>query len=521
MKAVIYTRVSSEDQIENTSLESQERICREYCKKMGYDVARVFSDRGESAKTSDRPAFLEMIRYATSTPCIESAIVYKLDRFARNQFDTAIFIRALATKGVSLRSATEQITDGMEGKIMRGVLALLAEIDNDIRADRSKASMRSLIEKGYWVHQAPLGYVVARDPQGNPILKPDPITGPPIRAAFEQIAFGEVGTVFTTKKLAQINVVTKYGKRVGVSSLHKILRRPIYAGRIISKLAGHRVIKAAFQPLVSESIFDRVQAILSGRGRIEKPYERQRDDLPLRQLIACGKCGRLLTASISRGHGGKYAYYHCFNKECDGLRIRAETLHSDYEKLLESVTGLTHGRFRLFREIVLDQWKKRLEQSAAEKVCADSLVKHLEGQQARLLDKLLSGVISDEIYKVKANALQVEMAIAKSSHHDADLDQIDIEGTLDMAENLCSNAKRLWQGMDAMGKWKFQKVLFPQGLAYDPATGFRTSSGPCVFGLIPLSAASKSQLATQTPIGWNQIKQLAEQLAAYRRGLAA
>jgi site-specific DNA recombinase len=498
LKAVIYTRVSSEDQVDNTSLESQEKLCREYCKRMGFEIARVFSDRGESAKTSDRPQFLEMIRYATTEPGIVAAIVYKLDRFARNQFDTAIFIRALAVKGVALRSATEQIADGMEGKIMRGVLSLLAEIDNDIRADRSKASMRSLIEKGYWVHQAPLGYRTARDSAGNPILSPDPETGPTIRAAFEAIAAGTDGTRTVTDRLIALGIKTRKGTRLSISALHKLLRTEIYCGRISGKLTGGRTIKAAFVPLITEDLFDRVQAVLSGRATIQKPRERTREDLPLKGLVKCGHCGAPLTASISRGTGGRYAYYHCWAQGCRKTRVRTTSLHEAYATFLEGITVQSNRVFALFREIVMDVWAKRQDAARSELACAKTNLDHLTKQQDRLLEKLLSGVIDDATYKTKADQLKVEIAIAKSAAIDRDMEEIDMAALVDFADHLLSNARRIWERLDAKSKGQFQQALFPQGLEYTKETGLRTKGSSRILGLIPLSDANGSKLATPT-----------------------
>ena len=87
-RVVIYCRVSSKEQVDNTSLESQERFCREFATRQGMEVTRVFIERGESAKTADRPQFQAAVKF-----CIEKRqgvgffLVYKVDRFARNQED--------------------------------------------------------------------------------------------------------------------------------------------------------------------------------------------------------------------------------------------------------------------------------------------------------------------------------------------------------------------------------------------------------------------------------------------------
>ncbi len=84
-KAVIYCRVSSVEQVDGTSLESQERMCREFAKREGIEVSEVFIDKGESAKTADRTEFLKAISFCSlKKNKVTDFIVYKLDRFARN-----------------------------------------------------------------------------------------------------------------------------------------------------------------------------------------------------------------------------------------------------------------------------------------------------------------------------------------------------------------------------------------------------------------------------------------------------
>src|SRR5712692_9895894 len=88
MNAVIYVRVSSLDQVEGTSLDSQEAACREYAHHHNLDVSRVFVEQGESAKFADRTQLLQLLDFCkVKTNTIAVLIVWKLDRFARNVED--------------------------------------------------------------------------------------------------------------------------------------------------------------------------------------------------------------------------------------------------------------------------------------------------------------------------------------------------------------------------------------------------------------------------------------------------
>src|SRR5688572_16861546 len=136
---VIYIRVSSDEQVQGTSLETQERICREYAERNDWEVKEVFVEEGKSAKTANRPMFGKALAYATNKKNkIGYFIVYKVDRFARKREDHVSVAAVLRKSGAKLRSATEPIDDSPIGKLTEGMLASYAEFDNDIRGERTK-----------------------------------------------------------------------------------------------------------------------------------------------------------------------------------------------------------------------------------------------------------------------------------------------------------------------------------------------------------------------------------------------
>ena len=112
MRAVIYCRVSTTEQTQNLSLPTQERACREYCKREGFEIARVFVERGESAKTINRPEFLALIEFCRQNKGrVHALVVHSLNRFSRNTADHHTVRGLLAGFGVRLHSTTERIDD--------------------------------------------------------------------------------------------------------------------------------------------------------------------------------------------------------------------------------------------------------------------------------------------------------------------------------------------------------------------------------------------------------------------------
>jgi site-specific DNA recombinase len=141
-KVAIYVRVSSEEQVRGgTSLEVQQAACVKYCEERGYTVARVFVEEGESAKTANRTRFKELLAYCREQRDIKAVVVHKIDRFARNAADHVTVRTFLSSIGVTLRSVSEPIDDSYMGRFIEHVLSGVAELDNNIRADRSVKGM--------------------------------------------------------------------------------------------------------------------------------------------------------------------------------------------------------------------------------------------------------------------------------------------------------------------------------------------------------------------------------------------
>ncbi len=112
IKAVIYARYSSDNQREK-SIEGQIRVCTAFAEKNNITILRHYIDRAFSAKTDNRPEFQNMIK-DSGKRLFDMVIVWKLDRFARNRYDSARYKATLKKNGVKVVSATEVISDGAE-----------------------------------------------------------------------------------------------------------------------------------------------------------------------------------------------------------------------------------------------------------------------------------------------------------------------------------------------------------------------------------------------------------------------
>lgn len=189
MKAVIYARYSSDNQRE-ASIEGQIRECTAFAEKNGITVLRHYIDRAISAKTDNQPEFQNMI-IDSNKKLFDMIIVWKLDRFARNRYDSARYKAQLKKNGVKVVSATEVISDGAEGVILESMLEGFAEYYS---VDLSEKVVRGMTDNAlkcmFNGGTLPMGYVIDAEQH----FQIDPVTAPYILDAFKQYDEGATMT---------------------------------------------------------------------------------------------------------------------------------------------------------------------------------------------------------------------------------------------------------------------------------------------------------------------------------------
>lgn len=155
-KASIYLRTSSDRQIDNTSLDTQEDICRSYCTREDFEAVNIQKHEAVSAKGSNVQRIAELLEYCKENQKkFEVLVVYKLDRFARDTQQHLWLRNELLKLGIILRSATEKIDETSQGRFLETILAAVAQLDNDVRKERVKIAMWKRVEEGLWPWQPP------------------------------------------------------------------------------------------------------------------------------------------------------------------------------------------------------------------------------------------------------------------------------------------------------------------------------------------------------------------------------
>ena len=320
MNVVLYLRYSSDKQTEQ-SIEGQDRVCTAWCEQQGYTIVNRYIDRATSASKhiEKRTQFAKMIADSNKRR-FEAVVVYKLDRFARNRYDSATYKAKLKQNGVKVLSATENLSDNPESIILEAVLEGMAEFYSKELAQKVTRGMRVTALKCHSTGgPIPLGYEI-RDKKF--VIKED--EAQIVREAFDLYANGhtvtEICNIFNTKGYR-----TKKGTEFNKNSFVKMFKNERYIGTY--KYMDVK-IENGIPAIIDKGTFADVQKRLKSQSSAPGRAKAKVDYLLAGKLF-CGHCGSLMTGESGRGeYGGKYYYYTCSDRKkhrkCDKKPLRKE-----------------------------------------------------------------------------------------------------------------------------------------------------------------------------------------------------
>ena len=302
MKAVIYARYSSDSQREE-SIEGQLRECTAFAEKNGITVLRHYIDRAFSARTDNRPEFQNMIK-DSGKKLFDMIIVWKLDRFARNRYDSARYKAALKKNGVKVVSATEIISEGAEGIILESVLEGYAEYYS---ADLSEKVVRGMTENAlkckYNGGTMPIGYVIDADQ----CFQIDPLTAPFVLEAYKRYDEGATMTQIRDWLNAQ-GMKNSRGQAITYNNIQRLLNNRRYIGEYSYRSI---VVPDGIPMIVPKELFDRVQEKLAKNKKAPARHKAE-DDYLLTTKLFCGYCGAYLCGESGTSRTGLvHHYYKC------------------------------------------------------------------------------------------------------------------------------------------------------------------------------------------------------------------
>lgn len=286
MRAVIYARYSCEKQTE-LSIEGQMDVCMDYAAKNDLQIIGTYIDRAISGRTDDRPQFQKMIK-DSSLHTFDVVLVYKLDRFSRDKYQSAINRNILKQNKVVVMSAMENIPNTPEGMLLESVLEGLNQYYSMELSQKIRRTIKIKQEsEEYCGGKLTYGYSVENK---KLVINED-------EALVVKQIFGLI-----INGLEPIDVRSKLCFN---GSIQKIIRNERYKGKNCP------AIVTEDEWILANDMLDQISGNHSNHKRIRYNYK-------LSGKIFCGICGEHITGGVAKN--GQYRYYECKHK-CGLKRI--------------------------------------------------------------------------------------------------------------------------------------------------------------------------------------------------------
>lgn len=382
MNTVIYARYSSHAQNEQ-SIEGQLKVCYEYAEANGMTVIGEYIDRAQSGTNDKREEFQKML-VDSANGSFDTVLVYQLDRFARNRYDSAVNKAILRKNGVRVVSSRENITDDASGILVEGVLESLAEYFSAELSQKVRRGMLINAEKcKFNGGTIPFGYSV--DSDKNYVVNPDQAFI--VIEIFERYASGEtIQSIKDDLKIRQIK--TNKGSFFDKSSIQRLLRNKRYTGTYIY---GEVEIPDGIPFIVPQSLFDRVQPMLDKNAHAPGRTKGENEYLLTTKLF-CGYCKEMMTGySGTSKNGNTYQYYICKGakkKKCSKKNVGKEYIEEEVLKVCRKL--LNDANIDKMISGVAAACDADYENSAIHKL--EQTMKDLDKSISNLLDSIEKGV---------------------------------------------------------------------------------------------------------------------------------
>lgn len=408
IRGACYVRVSTENQLENYSIEEQTERLKAYCVARDITIVKIYTDGGCSGGNTNRPALQQMMMDIEAGN-IDTVVVYKLDRLSRSQKDTLMLIEdGFLANHVDFVSLSENFdTSTAFGLATVGILSVFAQLEKNQITERFTMGRIGRAKNGYFHGgaYAPTGYDYVG---GNLVV--NQYEAIQVQELFRRFAEGH--TVHDCWRYMQGKYTTKYGAWTSEALVRNVLKNQIYIGKV--KFKGN-AYQGIHDPIISQALYDQVQDIFRGSRRDMDSFKRSpfKASTLLTSLVYCGKCG-------ARFHG-EHGNYSCYSRTKGDKRYVIDPDCKNKKWKIEELDA-----------VVIDYVSNldflRLKQPHRKKETPDysGRIKEIDGQINKLIDLYQVGSIPIEIISEKIEYLNKEKITLKS-HSEPDCEKLTLE----------------------------------------------------------------------------------------------
>lgn len=492
MNAVSYIRISTEEQ-SKYSLDSQERVIREYCERNKVKLIASFKDDGAHSDTFDRPDYNALEAFLRQKKDVQFLVIYDHSRFSRSLAEALMKCAELQKK---FQLTVLTINDPIDidftdptAFMIRAFQFMQAEAELHNIRKRTKSGMVQAALDGRYAAPAPYGYKNERDGNNKPVLGIVEEKALIVRFFFREYLLGT--------NIEQLRATARElgYKQSGNSAVRRILSNPVYAGMIpvpAHKGRRNKYSKGIHTPLVSEQDYWLVQERLSGKSISTQV----REEVPLRGVLHCW-CGRKVTAGNSRGRAGRYYWYYLCQEHRQS--ISASRLHAQFNSLLDELS-LSPRSLQWLQTKMAAEIGAHLNTRGEQMAEISRKIKLAERQIETTERKfLLQPDLSEATYSKVIAELRADLAILQRQMMALNTNQQDYYDRLRLILPRLSYLRESYEGMPLEKKQQFVNLVFDNNLYYENGIYRTTRLHPLLSGN-ELTLKEKGLLIIQKPL---------------------
>ena len=471
--AVLYLRVSTKEQAERGdtaegfSIPAQRTAAIRKAESLGATVTAEFVDRGESARSANRPELQKLLRFIAEHPTAY-VIVHKVDRLARNRADDVEINLALQAAGTTLVSVTENIDETPSGALLHGIMSSIAEFYSRNLASEVIKGSEQKARAGGTIGKAPTGYLNVRkvvDGREIRTVDVDPERGPLMRWALEQYATGEWTTRTLLAEVTERGLVSTPGpktpsKPLALSHFCRLLKNPYYKGLVRYRRAEY---PGNHEPLISEATWDEIQRQLEAKGR---SGEKQRvHHHYLKGSIVCGSCGSRMVVNMAKGRlGTVYPYFVCLGRQqkrtrCTQRAVLIEQVEVAVESYYRRVQPTTELLERL-RDFIIEELDRFRVEADDLRNQIEERVESLKRKQRKLLEAHYADAIPLDLFTREQKEVTGDLARSDARLASLDSDHQTITENLSRAFDLAGNWHQAYTDADDKIRRALNQAIF-------------------------------------------------------------
>jgi site-specific DNA recombinase len=514
--AVIYCRVSTEDQVDNNSLPVQRRDCQERAEKLGCDVLEVFTEEGVSGTKQERPAMARMLVFcAANKDRVRYVVVKDIDRFSRDVLVYHTLRAQFRSLGIGLYSVNQpNIAEGTaESRLLEAMFSGISQYERDKILQRTLAGTKEAIARGGWTYYAPYGYRTHRTSDNVPTLTIDEAEAGMVRKAFELFARG-TKLVEVTARLNALGYRTKRGGELSFQTVYCVLQNPVYVGKVQSSYFPGRLIDGRHPAIIPNDLWHRVQQQIRGK---EPPPTRHKfsPDFALTGTLRCGVCDAPMTGSFSRsGTGKRYGYYHCRKARCRSRNMPKDTVETNFVTLLTRI-GPTPEWLDDYEQVVTNEWHRRRSKQVEEDRRYDKCLADLEARRNRIEDAYFDGKASEDVYQRNRQRVEEEIAAIGAAREQLAVSEEKLRALLASSRRFLTGLSNSWDRGFPERKRRVQRLVFPEGLRCGEDGVYRTVDLPPTLAIYRDTKDDSSKLVAQVRTSWNSLLAFMESIAEF------